>query len=279
MPADKLLSLYGLKFNPFRPGAPPEALYVTPNVDAFCRRVELTIADGGFAMVTGVPGSGKSDVLRITEHRLSRLPDVTVRTIDRPQSGVTDFYRELGEMYGLSLRASNRWGGFKALRSAWSDHISQSLTRPILIIDEAQEMQDGVFSELRLLTSKDFDSKSLLCVIFAGDQRLPDRLKSPALSPLESRIRKRLVLAAAPPDELLSCLDHLLDAAGNPGLLTPELKRTLAEHAVGNHRVMMIAADELLAIAADRELPRLDERLYFEVFRPPAPSKAPPRKR
>ena len=66
----------------------------------------------------------------------------------------------------LTLRASNRWGGFKALRSAWSNHICQSLTRPILIIDEAQEMQDGVFSELRLLTSKDFDSKSLLCVIF-----------------------------------------------------------------------------------------------------------------
>jgi general secretion pathway protein A len=279
MPADKLLSLYGLKFNPFRPGAPPEALYVTPSVDAFCRRVELTIADGGFAMVTGVPGSGKSDVLRITEHRLSRLPDVTVRTIDRPQSGVTDFYRELGEMYGISLRASNRWGGFKALRTAWSNHICQSLTRPILIIDEAQEMQDCVFSELRLLTSKDFDSKSLLCVVFAGDQRLPDRLKSPELSPLESRLRKRLVLTAAPPDELQSCLDHLLDAAGNPGLMTPELKRTLAEHATGNYRVMMNAAYELLAVAADRELPRLDEKLYLEVFHPSPPAKTPHRKR
>lgn len=279
MPADKLLSLYGLKFNPFRPGAPPDALYVTPAVNAFCRRVELTIVDGGFAMVTGVPGSGKSDVLRIVEHRLSQLPEVAVRTIDRPQSGVTDFYREVGEMYGLDLRPSNRWGGFKALRAAWATHISQSLMRPILIIDEAQEMQENVFSELRLLTSKDFDSKSLLCVIFAGDQRLPERLKSPALIPLESRIRKRLLLATAPPDELVSCLDHLLDAAGNPALLTSELKRTLAEHATGNYRVMMITADELLAVAADRELPKLDEKLYLEVFRPPTPTKAQSRKR
>ncbi len=279
MPIDKLLSLYGLKFNPFRPGAPAEALYVTPAVDGFCRRVELTIADGGFAMVTGVPGSGKSDILRIVEHRLSQLPEVAVRTIDRPQSGVTDFYREVGEMYGLNLKPSNRWGGFKALRGAWSSHISQSLMRPILIIDEAQEMQESVLCELRLLSSKDFDSKSLLCVIFAGDQRLPERLKSPALIPLESRIRKRLLLATAPPDELVSCLDHLLDAAGNPALLTAELKRTLAEHAAGNYRVMMITADELLAVAADRELPKLDEKLYLEVFRPPAPTKAQSRKR
>jgi len=279
MPVDKLLSLYGLKFNPFRPGAPAKSLYVTAAVDAFCRRVELTVADGGFAMVTGVPGSGKSDILRIIEHRLSLLPDVAVRTIDRPQSGVSDFYRELGEMYGLTLKPGNRWGGFKALRAAWSAHISQSLLRPVLIIDDAQEMQESVLCELRLLTSKDFDSKSLLCVIFAGDQRLPERLKSPALIPLESRIRKRLLLSSAPPDELIGCLDHLLDAAGNPALLTAELKRTLAEHAAGNYRVMMITADELLAVAADRELPRLDERLYLEVFRPPTPPRPPPRKR
>jgi general secretion pathway protein A len=279
MAADKLLSLYGLKFNPFRSGVPAESLYVTPVVDAFCRRVELTIADGGFALVTGEPGTGKSGALRVIAHRLAQLPDVTVRTIDRPQSGVSDFYREIGELYGTNLRANNRWGGFKALRNLWANHISQSLTRPILIIDESQQMLDNVFSELRLLSSKDFDSRSLLCVIFAGDQRLLERLKSPELHPLESRIRKRLAMTAAHPDELLSCLDHLLTAAGNPALLTSELKRALAEHAVGNYRVMMIAADELLAVAADRELPRLDEKLYFETFHQTPQPKVHARKR
>lgn len=279
MAITKLMSLYGLKFNPFRPGVPAESLYITPIIDAFCRRVELTITDGGFAMVTGPPGSGKSGLLRVIAHRLAQLPDVTVRTIDRPQSGVSDFYRELGELYGINLRTNNRWGGFKALRTLWSSHISQSLTRPILIIDESQEMQDSVFSELRLLSSKDFDSRSLLCVIFAGDQRLIERLKSPELQPLESRIRKRLTITPAHPDELLSCLDHLLAAAGNPALLTNELKRALAEHAAGNYRVMMIAADELLAVAADRELPKLDEKLYLETFHQATQPRAQSRKR
>jgi hypothetical protein len=48
--------------------------------------------------------------------------------------------------------------------------------------------------------------------------------------------------------------------------MTTELKGTIAEHAAGNYRVMMNFADELLAGAAERDAPRLDEKLYFDVF-------------
>ena len=48
--------------------------------------------------------------------------------------------------------------------------------------------------------------------------------------------------------------------------MTTELKTTLAEHAAGNDRVLMNLADELLAVATDRGLPRLDDELYLEVF-------------
>jgi general secretion pathway protein A len=130
-----------------------------------------------------------------------------------------------------------------------------------------------VFSELRLLTSKDFDSRSLLCVIFAGDGRLPERLRHPQVLPLGSRIRRRLHLEYASRDELCACIDHVLDAAGNPSLITTELKVTIAEHAAGN-RVMMNIAEELLVGAAERELSRLDEKLYFDVFQPTTPAKA-----
>ena len=62
--------------------------------------------------------------------------------------------------------------------------------------------------------------------------------------------------------------------------MTPELKRTLVEHAAGNYRVLMNLCDELLTIAAERELPRLDDKLYLETFAPPLRTKpAPGRKR
>ena len=104
----KLLSLYGLKFHPFRPDVPPEALFTTPAVDSFVRRIELGIADGGFAMLTGDPGTGKSIALRLLAERLRALPDVLVGTVEHPQSRTMDFYRELGDLFGVPLAAHNR---------------------------------------------------------------------------------------------------------------------------------------------------------------------------
>jgi general secretion pathway protein A len=278
----KLQSLYGLKFNPFRPDVPVEALFTTPPVDAFLRRVEHGIADGGYVMVTGDPGTGKSAALRLLHKRLESVRDVIVGTIEHPQSRTMDFYREIGDLFGVPLAAHNRWGGFKALRARWADHISSTLTRPVLIIDEAQEALTPVFNELRVLASKELDSRQLLCVVFAGDARLVERFRSPDLLPLGSRIRRRLVLDYAQRDELLACLDHLLETAGNPSLMTTELKATLADHAAGNYRVLMNLADELLSIAADRDLPRLDEKLFLDGFAQPPKAKvagAPARKR
>ena len=275
----KLLSLYSLKFHPFHADVPTEALYATPAVDAFLRRVQLTIADGGFAMLTGDPGTGKTIAMRLLAERLRALPNVVVGTIEHPQSRTSDFYRELGDLFGIPLTIHNRWAGFKALRARWSEHIGSTLMRPVLIIDEAQEALTTVLNELRILASKDFDSKQLLCVVFAGDARLPERLRTAELLPLGSRIRRRLVLDYASRDELLACLDHLLEVAGNPSLMTTELKTTLADHAAGNYRVMMNLADELLTVAADRDLPRLDEKLFLDVFAQAPKPKSPTRKR
>lgn len=278
----KLQTLYGLKFHPFRPDIPVEAMHVTPATDAFLRRVEYAIADGGFALITGEPGSGKSIALRLLAHRLRQIPDLAVGTVEHPQSRTSDFYRELGELFGVPLIMHNRFAGFQALRTRWADHIASTLRRPVLIIDEAQEALTQVLNELRVLASKDLDSRQLLCVVFAGDARLPERMRSPELLPLGSRIRRRLHVDAATRDQLCACLDHVLEAAGNPALMTSELRATLAEHALGNYRVLMNMADELLAVAAERELPRLDEKLFLDVFAQPqraAKPAAPARKR
>jgi type II secretory pathway predicted ATPase ExeA len=137
-------------------------------------------------MICGESGTGKSVALRVVALRLSAMRDVVVGVLERPQSKGADFYRELGDIFSVKLKPSNRWGGFKALRERWKAHVSTTRIKPVLLLDEAQEMDPDVLSELRILSSADFDSTSLLTVVRWGvgsargsTRRLPRARNSP----------------------------------------------------------------------------------------------------
>jgi type II secretory pathway predicted ATPase ExeA len=268
----KLLGLYGLKWNPFAPDVPVEALLLTRRIESFCWRAEQLIGEGGFALVTGAPGTGKSATLRILADRLGDKRDVKVGILSRPQSGLSDFYREMGDLFGVELSPHNRWAGSKVLRERWQAHIDASLSRPVLIVDEAQEMKPAVLAELRPLSSVRLDSHILLTVVLAGDGRLLERLRSDELMPLNSRMRVRLALERASAEELQELLMHALQKAGASKLMTGELIATLADHAQGNPRALMNIANELLSVAAQRETRHIDEKLFLETCAtPPVP--------
>src|SRR5437660_12293731 len=103
MNTKKLLALWGLKWNPFSPELPSEALLVTPRIESFAWRVEQLVQEGGFALISGESGTGKSVALRIVAQRLAALRDVLVGVLERPQSKTTDFYRELGDIFAVKL--------------------------------------------------------------------------------------------------------------------------------------------------------------------------------
>src|SRR5271157_455372 len=144
----------------------------------------------------------------------------------------------MGDLFGVELRPHNRWAGAKVLRERWQTHIDASLARPVLVV---------------------------------GDGRLLERLRSDEFLPLASRMRVRLAIERATPDELQECLRQALHKAGAVKLMTPELIATLCDHAQGNLRALMNMAGELLAYAAEREARQIDEKLFLETCAvPPA---------
>ena len=262
-----LLPRFGIKYNPFAPDVPLAGLHRLPAVDAFCTYLGTHLVhNGGFALITGSPGSGKSVALRQINAHCTGLDTHAACALSHPTASLSNFYRELGDLFGVRLSPHNRWGGIRRLREQWTGHLERIGLRPILLVDEAQLLPDEVMAELRLLAATEFDSRIMLTVVLAGDGRLEDRLVGETLRPLASRIRRRLQLDMfADEDSLGETLDCLLAQAGNPGLMTPGLKQTLITHAGGNRRSLSILADSLLAAAIERDCGTLDETLFFAV--------------
>jgi len=97
----KLLALYGLKHNPFSPALPVEALHRTAKIEHFCWRIEQgLVREGGFALIGGDPGTGKSAAPRLLAERLSQWLELTVGALVHPSSNLGDFYREMGDLFG-----------------------------------------------------------------------------------------------------------------------------------------------------------------------------------
>ena len=262
----KLLNFYGLKWNPFEINIPSDALVESKKVSNFCWRIENIVMDGGYGLITGNPGTGKSVSLRILEHRLSQIPDIHVGQLTRPQSSLADFYRELAEVFGVDFKSSNQWGGYKGLRKKWSNHIEANLFRPVLLIDEAQEMQTSVLNELRLLSSIELDSKIIITIVLSGDGRLIDKLKQPSLLPFYSRMRVKMHQDGLAKEELQEVLSKSMARAGNGSIMNEKLAKVLSEHSSGNIRSLMIMSNNLLLEGFKREINQLTESLFLEVF-------------
>lgn len=268
----KLMAYYGLKWNPFLPNIPVESLWHHPQMESFVFRLENMAMNGGFALISGEPGLGKSKTLQLIAHKFSKMDEVIVGVMERPQSSVADFYREMGSLFGVNLSPANRYGGFKELRERWKNHMKTTLFRPLLLIDEAQEMLTGCLNELRLLSSIDFDSQNLLTIIICGDNRLTERFRAKDLIALGSRMRFRLKLEPYNKAELMDYMVHTLEQAGASHLMTTSLIETLVEHCAGNQRVLNNMAAELLAMGLKTETPQLDGKLFIETFsRKPSP--------
>ena len=261
-----LQNLFGLKWNPFLADIPARALSIDSALQSFLARMEHLCDSGGYALVTGAPGTGKSAALRVLEHRLSESPELQCVILTRPQCSVNDFSRELGDLFAIRLNPCNRWGGSKLLRERWLQHVQESGKRAVVLLDEAQEAQDVVLNELRLMSSSRLDSMNLLTVVLAGDERLGEHLRGPRLLPIASRVRVRLQLGPKEVDVLREILVRVLEEAGAKALVTPEVLDALATHAGGNLRVMMHLAAELLEAAVRLETERIDAKLFHETF-------------
>lgn len=205
---------FGLEELPFSIAPDPRYLYMSEqHREALAHLLYGFNSNGGFVLLTGEVGTGKTTVCRCL---LEQIPENSVTAfILNPRLTVEELLAAICDEFGIQYPQGN-----KSIK-CYVDLINRYLLdahakgkRAVLIIDEAQNLSADVLEQLRLLTNLETNQVKLLQIILLGQPELRDKLSRPELRQLSQRIIARYHLEALSKQDVASYVTHRLTVAG-----------------------------------------------------------------
>ena len=197
-------------------------------------------------------GSGKTLLLRTLQQTLPearyRVHDVKVTDLSK-----RDICREIATVCALPPVGTYP-SLMRKLQQRFAAQLDDEGLRPVLFLDEAQDMRPEVLATLRILTNFDLDSRLILSVILAGDSRLQPLLERHELEPVRRRLAHVATLPLLARDQTRAYLEHRLRLAGaEPQVFLDEACDAVFEITRGNLRAIDHLCFKSLEIAAKGE--------------------------
>ena len=209
------LEFFGLRQEPFGMTPDPAYLYASKTHSEALASLSLGIADNrGFFALVAQPGMGKTTLLY---QLLEKLRDST-RTVLLFQTQCTS--RELIEYILQDLGVDVKGMGLVAMHGKLNEILFSELLagkRFVLVIDEAQNLDDSVLETVRMLCNFETHNAKLLQIVLAGQPRLASKLAQPQLSQLRQRIAVLSHLEPFTAEETGLYIEHRLKIAGHSG--------------------------------------------------------------
>lgn len=203
---------------------------------------------GGFVLLTGEVGTGKTTICRCL---LEQLPDHTdVAFVLNPLQNARELLESVSEELGVDIAADQR--NLRGLSNALYKFLLDNHARgrnTVLIIDEAQNLDTKVLEIIRLLTNLETNTKKLLQIIFIGQPELQDLLEKPELRQLAQRITARFHIDPLNEEETQAYIRHRLQVAGLPAsqpLFSTAIMRRIHRHCGGIPRLINVLCDRVL---------------------------------
>jgi len=205
---------FGLKENPFSIAPDPRYFYMSKgHSEALAHLVYGINSDGGFILLTGEVGTGKTTVCRCL---LDHLPEnAEVAFILNPKLTVEELLATICDEFGISYPEGNTSNKvFVAAINNYLFNAHEKGKRAILIIEEAQHLTIDVLEQIRLLTNLETNQRKLLQIVLLGQPELRRLLVQPQLRQLNQRITVRYHLAPLLKEEIPVYVNHRLSVAG-----------------------------------------------------------------
>lgn len=238
---------FGFSDLPFSIAPDPRYLYMsTQHREALAHLLYGVNSNGGFVLLTGEVGTGKTTVCRCL---LEQMPgNVDVAFIINPKLGVDELLASICDELGIQYPEGN-----KSIK-VFVDRINSYLLdvyskgrKTVLIIEEAQNLSDEVLEQLRLLTNLETNERKLLQIIMIGQPELMEKLSRDSMRQLSQRIVARYHIGPLSEKEVNAYVNHRLSVAGyRDRLFTPNAIRVLYRLSRGIPRLINMLCDRSL---------------------------------
>jgi general secretion pathway protein A len=263
-------SYFGLTEAPFSIAVNPRYLFMSPrHRDALAHLLYGVGAGGGFILLTGEVGTGKTTINRCL---LQQLPDsADIAIVLNPALDSRDLLATVCEELRIELPGPN--AGLKDLTDALHRYLlanHRAGRKTVLMIDEAQHLSFDVLEQIRLLTNLETSEEKLLHIILIGQPELAEKLSRPELRQLNQRITARFELGPLNAAETGAYIRHRLQVAGLPAgtqLFSDALTRAIHRESRGVPRLINLICDRMLLGAYGRNSTQLDRALLRRAAR------------
>ncbi len=205
---------FGIDEKPFSIAPDPRYLYMsTGHREAFAHLLYGIKGDGGFVLLTGEVGTGKTTVCRCLLEQ--RPDDCNIALILNPKVTALELLASICDELHISYPEENI--SIKVFVDAINKYLLEAHSKgrkTVLIIDEAQNLSTDVLEQIRLLTNLETNQRKLLQIIMLGQPELLEKLERPELRQLAQRITARFHLGSLSKKEVGPYIKHRLSVAG-----------------------------------------------------------------